>query len=136
MNNLQPNSQMVECDDQTAELHMAMAEMVGEDEGDGSVKQGPGDQPNVMQFTMVQENTYGKQDQMYNYAKNYCSYYFTSFYNNKISDKEIYTVASNVMNVVETYPTLEQNIELAITKIFKNNPQIGTMEHQQFSQIS
>ena len=28
-------------------------------------------------------------------------------------------------------PTLEQNIELAITKIFKNNPQTGTMEHQQ-----
>ena len=48
MSNLQPNSQMVECDDQTAELHMAMAEMMGEDEGDANVEQGPGDQLNVM----------------------------------------------------------------------------------------
>ena len=48
MSNVQPNSQIVECDDQTAELHMAMAEMMEEDEGDAKVEQGPGDQLNVM----------------------------------------------------------------------------------------
>ena len=38
MNNLQPNYQLVECDDQTAELHMAMAEMMGEDEKQANIK--------------------------------------------------------------------------------------------------
>ena len=65
MNNLQPN-------DQTAELHMAMAEMMEEYKGDR----------NVMQFTTAQDNTYGKQDQMYNYQINNFSYYSTSFFNN------------------------------------------------------
>ena len=58
MSNVQPTSQRVECDDQTAELHMAMAEMTGEDEGDVNVEQEPGDQLNVMQFTTAQENTF------------------------------------------------------------------------------
>ena len=35
------------------------------------------------------------------------------------------------MEVVGTNPTLEQKIESEITKISKNNPQTGTMEHQQ-----
>ena len=48
MSNFQPNYQMVECDEQTAEHHMAMAEMIGDDEGDAKVEQGPGDQLNVM----------------------------------------------------------------------------------------
>ena len=60
MSNLQPNSQMVECDDQTAELQMAMAEMMGEDVGNANVEQGPGDQLNVMQFTTAQEHIYEK----------------------------------------------------------------------------
>ena len=46
---------MVECDDQTAELHMAMAEMMAEDEEDRNVEQWQGDQLNIMQFTMAQE---------------------------------------------------------------------------------
>ena len=75
MNNLQPNSLIVKCENQTAELHMAIAEMMEEDKGDR----------NVMQFTTAQDNTYGKQDQMYNYQINNFSYYSTSFFNN-ISD--------------------------------------------------
>ena len=54
MNKLRPNLQMVECDDQTAELHMAMAEMMEEDEGGNSREQEQGEQLNVM------ENTYGQ----------------------------------------------------------------------------
>ena len=109
MSNLQPNSQLVECDDQTAELHMAMAEMMEEDEGDRNVEHRQGNQLDAMQFTVAQDNTYGKQDQMYTYQINYFSYYLTSFYNN-ISNKEINKVASNVMDVVGTTPTLEQKI--------------------------
>ena len=48
---------MVECDEQTAELHMAMAEMMEEDEGNAKVEQGPGDQLNVMQFTTPRPRT-------------------------------------------------------------------------------
>ena len=46
---------MVECDDQTAELHMAMAEMMGEDEKQANIEPGPDDQLNVMQFTTIQD---------------------------------------------------------------------------------
>ena len=53
MSNVQPNSQMVECDNQTAELHMAMAEMMEEDEGDRNAEQGQGNQLDVMQFTVA-----------------------------------------------------------------------------------
>ena len=74
MSNLQPNSQVVECNDQTAQLHMAIAEMMGEDEGDVNVEQGPGNQLYVIQFTTAQENTYGKQNQIYNFAINDFSY--------------------------------------------------------------
>ena len=105
---------MVECDDQMPELHMAMAEIMGEDEGDANVEQGPGDQLNVMQFTTAQENTYGKPDQIYNYTINNFSSYFLSFYNNQISEKAIDNVASNVMEVEGTNPTLEQKIERKI----------------------
>ena len=95
MSNLQPNYQMVECDEQTAELHnMAMTEMMGDGEGDAKIEQGAGDQLKVMQFTMAQENTYEKQDEFYNFAINNFSYYFSSFYNNQISDMEINKVAS------------------------------------------
>ena len=96
MSNLQPNYKMVECEEQTAELYMAMAEMMGDDDGKTKVEQGTGDQLNVMQFTMAQENTYEKQDQMNNFAINNFSYYFSSFYNNQISDMEINNVASNL----------------------------------------
>ena len=34
-----------------------------------------------------------------------------------------------------TNPTWEQKIESEIVKIFKNNPQTGTMEHQQLTQF-
>ena len=129
MSNVQPNSQIVECDDQTAELHMAMAKMMEEEEGDMDVEQGQGNQLTIMQLTVAQENTYGKHDQMYIFQANDFSYYLTSFYNN-VPGKDINNVASNVMDVVGTTATLEQNIELAISKIFKNNPQTATMEYQ------
>ena len=38
MTNLQPNYQLIECDDQTAELHIAMAEMMGEDEKQADIE--------------------------------------------------------------------------------------------------
>ena len=65
--NVQPNSQTVECNDQTAEFYMAMAEMMEEEEGEANKQQVQAIQPDVMQFTVAQEQTYGKQDQMYNF---------------------------------------------------------------------
>ena len=122
---------MIECDDPTAELHMAMAEMMGEDEKQADSEPRPDDQLNVMQFNTVQDNTYGNQDKLYNYSINDFSYYLSSFYGNESSEKTFTDVASNVMQVMGTNPTWEQKIESEIVKIFKNNPQTGTMEHQQ-----
>ena len=88
---------------------MAMAEMMEEDEGDRKVEQGQGDQLNLMHFTTAQENTYGKQDQIYNFINDF-SYYFSSFYNNQISEKTIDNVTSNLTEVEGTNPTLKQKI--------------------------
>ena len=132
MNNIQPNFQMVECDDQTAELHMAMAEMMQDDEGDIDAHQVSAIQPDVIQFTVAQDQAYAKQDKMYNFQINDFTYYLTSFYNN-VPGKEINNVASNIMEVVVTTPTLDQKVELAISQIFKDNPQTATMEYQQLN---
>ena len=59
-----------------------------------------------MQFTVAQDQAYGKQDQMYNFQIKDFTYYLTSFYNN-VPGKEISNVASNVMEVVGTTPTLD-----------------------------
>ena len=69
MNNVQPNFQMVECDDQTAELHMAVAEMMQDDEGEMNAQQVQVIQPDVMQFTVAQDQAYAKQDKMYSFQK-------------------------------------------------------------------
>ena len=58
---------------------------------------------------------------MYNFQINGFTYYLTSFYNN-VPGKEMSNVASNVMDVVGTTPTLDQKVELAISQIFKDNP--------------
>ena len=113
MNNVQLSFQMVECDDQTAELHIAMAEMMQDDEGDIDAHQVPAIQPDVMQFTVAQDQAYAKQDKMYNFQINDFTYYLTSYYNN-VSCKEIKNVASNIMEVVGTTPTLDQKVKLAI----------------------
>ena len=52
---------MVEFDDQTAELHMAMAEMTQDDEGDIDAQQGQAIQPNVMQFTVAQDQAWSNE---------------------------------------------------------------------------
>ena len=113
MSNVQPNFQVVEWDDQTVELHMAMDEMIQDDEGDIDAQQVQAIQPNIMQFTVAQDQAYAKQDKMYNFQINDFTYYLTSYYNN-VSCKEIKNVASNIMEVVGTTPTLDQKVKLAI----------------------
>ena len=109
--------------------------MMGEDEKQADSEPRPDDQLNVMQFNTVQDNTYGNQDKLYNYSINDFSYYLSSFYGNESSEKTFTDVASNVMQVMGTNPTWEQKIESEIVKIFKNNPQTGTMEHQKLTQF-
>ena len=48
MTNLQPSFQMIECDDETAEQHMAMVEMMKEDEGELALEPTAQDQTNLM----------------------------------------------------------------------------------------
>ena len=108
-----------------------MAEIIGEDEKQADNEPRPDDQLNVMQFNTVQDNTYGNQNKLYNYLINDFSYYLSSFYGNESSENAFTNVASNVMQVMGTNLTWGQKIESEIVKIFKNNPQTGTMEHQQ-----
>ena len=67
MMNIQPTYQMVQCDQDTANQHLAMAEMMSEDnveqESDGT----PAEQDHLMQFSMVSGDTYGNRDQMFAY---------------------------------------------------------------------
>ena len=79
MTNLQPSYQMIECDQQTAEQHMAMAEMMQEDEGEPVVESTVQDQTNLMQFSTTSGATYGNMDQMYSFEINDFRYYLTSF---------------------------------------------------------
>ena len=129
MTNLQPNYQMIECDDQTAEQHIAMAEMMKEDEGEIVLEPTAQDQTNLMQFSSVPGATYQNTDQMYSYAINDFSYYLSSFYSNTISGSEINKIASNVMHVVGKDPSLDQTLEKEISNIFKSNPATAMMEH-------
>ena len=67
MSNLQPNYQMIECDNQTAEQHIAMAEMMKEDEGEIVLEPTAQDQTNLMQFSSVPGATYQSTEKMYSY---------------------------------------------------------------------
>ena len=77
MTNLQPSIQMIECDQQTAEQHMAMAEMMKEDDGTQVLEPTAMDQTNLMQFSTTSGATYGSMDQMYSCEINDFSYYLT-----------------------------------------------------------
>ena len=79
MNNLQMNCQVIECDDQTADLHMAMAQMMADDEKQVEDEMKPEEQLNLMQFSAVQGDTYGNQDNIYNFQINDFTYCLSSF---------------------------------------------------------
>ena len=128
MTNLQPNYQMIECDEQTAEQHIAMAEMMKEDEGELVLEQTAQDQTNLIQFSSVPGATYQKTEKMYSYEINNFSYYLSSFYSN-ISDSEINKIAFNVKHVVGKDPSLDQTLEKEISNIFKSNPATAMMDH-------
>ena len=85
---------MIECDQQTAEQHIAMAEMMQDDNGVPVEDSTVHDQTNLMQFSTTSGPTYGNAD-MYSYEINDFSYYLTSF-NSNIPDTEIDSIASNV----------------------------------------
>ena len=86
---------MIECDQQTAEQHMAMAEMMKEDEEEQVLEPTAMDQTNLMHFSTTSGATYGNMGQMYAYEINDFSYYFNSF-NTNLPAAEIDSIASNV----------------------------------------
>ena len=79
MSNVQMNYQVIKCDDQTAQQHMAMAQMMPDDEKQVDHETKPEEQANLMQFSAVQEETYGNQDNLYNFQINDFKYYLSSF---------------------------------------------------------
>ena len=120
MTNLQPSYQMIECDQETAEQHMAMAEMMKEDEGVPALEPTVQDQTNLLNCT-IPGSTYQNSDQMHSFEMNYFSYYLSSFYSN-IPDSEINTIASNVKHIMGKDPSNTQLLERDISNIFKSNP--------------
>ena len=62
------NCQVIKCDDQTADLRMAMAQMMADDEKQVEQEMKPEEQVNLMQFSAVQEDTYGNQDNIYDFS--------------------------------------------------------------------
>merc|ERR1712215_504498 len=90
----------------------------------------PEEQLNLMQFSAVQGDTYGNQDNIYNFQINDFKYYLSSFYGNESPQTQFTDVASNVMQVMASKPTFKQKLESEIVKIFKQNPNTGIMEHE------
>jgi len=66
----QMNCQVIECDDQTADRHMATAQMMADDEKQVEQEMKPEEQINLMQFSAVQDDTYGNQDNIYDFQIN------------------------------------------------------------------
>ena len=50
MTNLQANYQMIKCEEETAQNHLAMAEMEREDDGAAGAEVEEVEQPSIMQF--------------------------------------------------------------------------------------
>ena len=104
MTNIQPTFQMIQCDQDTAEQHLAMAEMMNEDNEGQDTETTPMYQNYLMQFSMTSGETYGNKDQMYAYQINDYSYYFNSF-NSTIPAAEIDSIASNVKQIMGKDPS-------------------------------
>ena len=92
--NIQQTYQMVQCDQDTANQHLAMAEMMNEDnvdqDGDGT----PAEQDHLMPFSMVPGETYRNKDQLFAYSINDYGYYLNSF-NSTLPADEIDSIATN-----------------------------------------
>ena len=84
-----------------------------------------------MQFSAVQEQTYGNQDNIYNFQINDFQCYLNSFYGNESPQTQFTDVASNIMQIMASQPTFEQKLESAIVSIFKQNPDTAIREHGQ-----
>ena len=67
MNTVQTNYQEIECDEQTALQHIAMAQMMDDDDKQANNEAKPEEYANQMQFSAIQEQTYGNQDNYYNF---------------------------------------------------------------------
>ena len=85
MTNLQANYQMIESDEETAQNHLAMAEMEREDDGAAGAEVEAVEQPSIMQFMATQTGTYNNQETYYNqFSINDISNYIGSFFKNDI----------------------------------------------------
>ena len=65
MTNVEPTFQMIECDQDTAIQHLAMAQMMDEDNAEQDGARIPAEQDHVMQLSLVSGETYGNKDQLF-----------------------------------------------------------------------
>ena len=80
MTNLQANYQMIDCDEQTAQNHLAMAETEGDDDVVAEYVVCVGEQPSIMQFNATKTGTYNYQRYIHNqFSINDISIYIGSF---------------------------------------------------------
>ena len=130
MMNVQPTFQMIECDQDTANQHLAMAEMMNEDnveqDGDGT----PAEQDHLMKLSMVSGETYGNKDQLFSYSINDYGYYLNSF-NSNVPAAEIDSIATNTQQIMGKNITNTQLVENQIVNILRSNSETSMMDHPQ-----
>ena len=93
-----------------------------DDDQQASNEAKPEEYANQMQFSAIQEQTYGNQDNYYNFQINDFQYYLDSFYGDESPQNQFTDVASNIMSVMASQPTHEQKLGSAIVSIFKQHP--------------
>ena len=117
MMNVEPTFQMIECDQDTAIQHLAMAQMMNEDNAERDDVSIPAEQDHLMQLSLVSGETYGNKDQLFSYSINDYGYYLNSF-NSNVPAAEIDSIATNTQqimgkNITNTVGTRAEKIKEA-----------------------
>ena len=69
MTNVEPAYQLIECDQDTAIQHLAMAQIMDEENADQEGVRIPAEQDNVMQLNLASGETYENKDQLFLFNK-------------------------------------------------------------------
>ena len=134
MTNVEPTFQMIECDQDTTIQHLAMAQMMDEDNAEQDGVRIPAEQDHVMQLSLVSGETYGNKDQLFSYSINDYGYYLNSF-NSNVLAAEIDSIATNAQQIMGKNLTNSQLIENQIANILRSNSETSMMNHPQLIQF-
>ena len=128
--NVEPTYQLIECDQDTAIQHLAMAQMMDEENAEQDGVRIPAEQDNVMQLSLVSGETYENKDQLFSYSINDYAYYLNSF-NSNIPGAEIDSIATNTQQIMGKNITNTQLVENQIVNILRSNSETSMMDHPQ-----